>query len=134
MKKQSSKNREAFNKTIEERIKRDKERFLLALKNSMGMVVHAADKAKINRNTHYLWMRDDPQYRDRVEEILERNLDMSESVLLEAVKKGELTAVFYYLNNKGKSRGYNIKDSNEDEHRKVEIVIKSPLRDNDNIK
>lgn len=105
----------------------DKEAFLIALEQSMGMVIHAADKTGISRATHYNWMRDDPEYAEKVDTIMERNLDLSESVLLKAVKNGELTAVFYHLNNKGKSRGYNVKDANEDDNRKIEITINSPL-------
>lgn len=124
-------NREERDRNAAERVKQDKERFLKALENSMGMVVHAADATGIHRNTHYLWMKDDSEYAERVKTILERNLDMSESVLLKAVKNGELSAVFYYLNNKGKSRGYNLREPNEDENKKIEITIKSPLGDSE---
>ncbi len=110
---------------------KDKQLFLEALEKSLGMVVHAADATGIRRETHYRWMKEDPQYAEKVEVIMERNLDLCESVLLNAVKNGDLTAVFYYLNNKGKSRGYNLRNPDYDDNRKIEIKINSPLGGND---
>lgn len=127
-------NRQERDAKVAEKVKQDKKRFLKALENSMGMVVHASDATGIHRATHYNWMKEDPEYAEQVQTIMERNIDLSESVLLQAVKNGDLSAVFYYLNNKGKSRGYNVRDWNEEETRKIEIVIKSPLRESDSPK
>ncbi|MCS7029523.1 MAG: hypothetical protein RMJ44_12510 [Cytophagales bacterium] len=115
------------NQSTIKRVKKDQERFLEALEKSMGLVVHASDSCGISRTTHYIWMQKYPEYAERVRTITERNLDLAESVLLKAVKNEDLTAVFFYLNNKGKSRGYNVKEPNDDEGRKIEVIIKSPL-------
>ena len=39
-------------------------------------------------------------------EVVEFNLDLAESRLLEAINDGNLTAVMFYLKTKGKNRGY----------------------------
>ena len=39
-------------------------------------------------------------------EIVERNLDLAETRLLDAINDGNLTAVMFYLKTKGKHRGY----------------------------
>ena len=79
---------------------------LEALINSLGIVHLACQKARIDRTTHYLWLRTDEEYKAKVEEINEIALDFVESKLFENIKNLNQQAIQYYLSCKGKSRGY----------------------------
>ena len=68
-------------------------------------------QAEVSPATYYKWLRIDPKFRARVEELKivveEENLDRVESKLHKFIDDGDKTSVYYYLNNKGRRRGYN---------------------------
>ena len=101
-----------------------KETMLKCLKQSMGIVSHACEKADVSRTAHYEWYNEDPDYAAQVDAINESCIDFAESKLMElingakhevATAKGEVlqvqdgpnpTACIFYLKTKGKKRGY----------------------------
>jgi hypothetical protein len=83
-----------------------KEKFIEALEQSMGIISHAAKKIGVDRTTPYRWMREDEEYKSRVEEVLNVPLDFVESKLFEAINHNNITAIIFYLKTKGKHRGY----------------------------
>jgi hypothetical protein len=83
-----------------------KEKFIEALEQSMGIISHAAKKIGVDRTTPYRWMREDDEYKKRVEEVLNVPLDFVESKLFEAINHNNITAIIFYLKTKGKHRGY----------------------------
>ena len=66
----------------------------------------AAKSVGIGRDTHYRWMREDPDYRKEVESVEGIALDFAESGLHEQIMDGNITAIIFYLKTKGKVRGY----------------------------
>lgn len=110
---------------------KNKRIFLKCLKKCMGVVTDAALMANIDRTTHYVWTKKDPKYLEAVESIAESCIDFAESKLFQlmsgitvkeekaAFYKGVATkititktfapdtkAVTFYLETKGKKRGY----------------------------
>ena len=85
----------------------NKKAMLEALAKKMGMIGQACKAVGINIKTYERWIKNDDEFRQKVEAIEYENLDLAESKLLKAVKEENLTAIMYYLNNKGKARGYN---------------------------
>jgi hypothetical protein len=83
-----------------------KKRMLEALEVSCGVVSAAAKVANVSRFNHYKWIKDDEEYREKAQEIQEIALDVAEESLIKRLKEGDTTAIMYYLNNKGGSRGY----------------------------
>jgi hypothetical protein len=101
-----------------------KELMLKCLKQTMGIVSHACEKADTARASHYEWYNSDPEYAAQVDAINESCIDFAESKLMElingakhevATAKGEVlqvqdgpnpTACIFYLKTKGKKRGY----------------------------
>ena len=101
-----------------------KELMLKCLKQTMGIVSHACEKADTARASHYEWYNSDPKYAAQVDAINESCIDFAESKLMElingakhevATAKGEVlqvqdgpnpTACIFYLKTKGKKRGY----------------------------
>lgn len=81
-------------------------RLLAALDLTVGNVSKACQKAKVGRKAHYQWLKENELYAERVEEINESLLDMSESKLLMQIQQDNMTAIMYHLNNKGQHRGY----------------------------
>ena len=90
-----------------------KKAMLQALEKSLGIVTTAAKQVGIDRWTHYDWMKADPEYKAAVEAIDDVALDFAESKLHGQIAKGDTTATIFYLNNKGKKRGYNRPESSE---------------------
>ena len=86
---------------------------LKALQSYMGVVAGACDKARIDRHTHYNWLRTDQDYAEKVEAIGERALDLAESKLFQLIKKENPQAVFFLLETRGKKRGYTKKQETE---------------------
>jgi hypothetical protein len=104
-----------------------KQAMLSALEKHLGNVTLAAREVGIIRKTHYDWMNADAEYKAKVEELFDVALDFAEAKLMELVEEKNITAVIYYLNNKGRVRGYNRKHEEEDVDKTVNIVINSPL-------
>ncbi len=109
-----------------------KERMILALEKSLGIVSNACAMAKIGRTAFYRWLKEDQEFAAKVEDINEIALDFVESSLFKLIKgavvpddkifvnaKGKKTivknnrvyppdtqATTFYLATKGKQRGY----------------------------
>ena len=79
---------------------------LKALEKNLGVVTSSAKQVKIDRTTHYVWMKDDPAYKEAVEELNDVALDFAEGKLHVKIKKGDTIATIFYLKTKGKKRGY----------------------------
>lgn len=83
-----------------------KKTMLDALERSLGIVSTACEKAGISRQTHYNWLKDDPEYREAVRSIEERTIDFAESHLHALIKDKNPAATIFFLKTKGKNRGY----------------------------
>jgi hypothetical protein len=79
---------------------------LEALESSLGVVSTASETAGISRQTHYDWMKSDPDYRQSVEALENIALDFAETQLHQLIKAGNVVATIFYLKTKGKKRGY----------------------------
>lgn len=83
-----------------------KKAMIEALEKSLGVVTTACKNVGIARNTHYLWMREDEEYREEVNAIENIALDFVESQLFKNIKDGKTSEMIFYLKTKGKKRGY----------------------------
>ena len=83
-----------------------KKSMILALKKSLGIVTTAAKEVGISRMTHYIWLKNDPEYLKEVEDVSDIALDFAESKLFESIDKGSDTATIFFLKTRGKKRGY----------------------------
>ena len=86
--------------------KTKKETFLIALENELGHISKACKQAKIHRQTYYLWIKKDKDFKQKCEDVQESFLDLAESKLLEKINDGDNTCIIFFLKTKGKSRGY----------------------------
>lgn len=69
-------------------------------------ITHACRALGISRETFYRWCREHPEMAEARKEGKDTVLDIVESKLFKAIEQGNMTAIIYYLNNQGASRGY----------------------------
>jgi hypothetical protein len=69
--------------------------------------IHLTCKAiGIERITYYAWMREDAEFKEKVNALEEADIDSAETALKRQILDGNTTAIIFYLKTKGKSRGY----------------------------
>ena len=90
-----------------------KKAFIANMTSTLGNITSSCMAAGISRQTYYNWMRDDLEFKQSVEDVIEESIDFVESSLMERIKEGDTTATIFYLKTKGKSRGYVEKTQNE---------------------
>jgi ACT domain-containing protein len=95
-----------MNKIIKVTTKQKKELFLEALEKNAGNITESCKKINISRKTFYHWCKKDEYFKNQVEEIKESLIDLAENELMEQIKKGNITAIIFFLKTKGKNRGY----------------------------
>lgn len=77
-----------------------------ALAKSLGIVSVAAKKVGINRETHRLWVKNDPEYAAAVADIAEDRKDFLESKMHQRINEGSDTMIIFALKTIAKDRGY----------------------------
>lgn len=83
--------------------------FLNALDAFYGIIYKACEAVKISRPTYYKWLREDDEFKSKVDDIMESQVDHVESKLIDLINANDTTAVIFYLKTKGKKRGYSDK-------------------------
>lgn len=83
-----------------------KPRLLEALERSLGIVTTACKEVGISRETYRIWLKEDPEFKKKVDDIYELQGDFVESQLLKKVSEGSETSILFYMKYRGKSRGY----------------------------
>ena len=86
--------------------KEKQKQFLSHFRPRRGIVSFACQQVGITRSCYYKWRENDPKFREKADEIEEETIDHVESKLYNAIDKGDLTAIIFYLKTKGKKRGY----------------------------
>jgi hypothetical protein len=77
-----------------------------ALDSSSGNITYACKAAGISRNSYYLWLKNNPQFKEKVDDINEGAVDFAESKLKEHIANGDTTCLIFFLKTKGRARGY----------------------------
>ena len=114
---------------------------LQALTTSLGNVTEAAAAVGMSRETHYDWLKNDPEYSAAVASLKNVALDFAESQLkklMEGAERQALThdgevvtikdapntsAVIFYLKTQGKQRGYIERQELSTEIKSINITI-----------
>jgi len=91
-----------------------KEDYLEALKQSAGLITQACRKVGIgSRQTILNWRQKDPKFdeacKEAEKEACEMALDQAEGALMRNIQAGDTKAIRFYLQCKGKSRGYDLR-------------------------
>ena len=83
-----------------------KEAMIEALEKSLGVITMACKNVGIARKTHYEWYKEDMEYKEAVDDVINIALDFAESMLYKQIQEKDTTAIIFYLKTKGKKRGY----------------------------
>jgi hypothetical protein len=91
---------------IDERTAQSKKDVLEALANTSGIVASACKAANVSRMTYYRWYNEDPEFKEKADDIKELQKDFAESLILKKMKEGDTTMLIFYAKTQMKDRGY----------------------------
>jgi hypothetical protein len=77
-----------------------------ALRAENGIIMYAAKRLKVDRMTLSRYMEKHPELQEVREEASEVLVDIAERHLEKNIKAGEMKTIRWYLDRKGKNRGY----------------------------
>lgn len=80
--------------------------FKEAITNTFGCITTIAKRLQVSRTGLYKFLDRNPELKSLIEDEKEFLLDVAESKLFEKVINGDLSAIKYLLDNKGRGRGY----------------------------
>jgi hypothetical protein len=85
---------------------KDRNGFLKILKKHMPNVTGACEEYGINRKTYHEWCNKYPDFKAEVDNLREELLDISENVLFDSIKSGDVKSAMFALKYLAKKRGY----------------------------
>lgn len=88
------------------KVKYSPKKVISAIKGSGGIKMTICQRLGCTRPTLDAYLRDNEEIRKAFIDEQEEILDMAEINLYGNIQNGDLTAIFYILNNKGHKRGY----------------------------
>ncbi len=91
---------------MNEQTEHNKREVIKALEKSLGIVTTACKNADISRTQFYQWLKDDIEFKRKVDDISNIALDFAESQLHKQIGDQNTSATIFYLKTKGKKRGY----------------------------
>jgi len=102
----------------------------MTTKQNQFIEVYSQDKSisatckhlRITRSTFYRWKISNEDFRQRVEDIRDAQIDLVEDMLMQKIKEGDTTSIIFYLKTQGKNRGYNEKIELEDSKNIIVVV------------
>jgi hypothetical protein len=114
-----------------------KEKLLVALEKSLGIVTPACKEVGISRDRFYEYYKTDEDFKKKVDDINDIQLDFVESQLFKKIKEGNSEMIRFYMKYKARKRGYtdtidittNGKDLNRIE---IEIINPNEIKGNTN--
>ena len=80
--------------------KKKKASMIRSLKKHKGLVSTSCQAVKIARSTHYLWMDSDDEYKSKVDELMNLEVEYVESKLQNLIENENPSAIQFYLKNK----------------------------------
>ena len=105
------------------KVRNQKKRFIESLARNRGLLTKAYAETGIQSRQHHRWLTEDPAYCTALELVQDVNLDFAENALFDRMAK-DTTAIIYYLNNKGKKRGYSPPNQVNATQVNNEIIVK----------
>lgn len=80
--------------------------FLEKMKANLGNISQSCAELGIARDCYYRWLKEDPEFAQKMEDVIEESVDFAESCLKQQMRQGNTTAIIFYLKTRGKHRGY----------------------------
>lgn len=83
-----------------------KEKLLIALEKTLGIVTPACKEVGISRDRFYHYCREDEEFKKAVDDIQNIQLDFVEGQLFRKIKEGSERSIIFYMKHRGRKRGY----------------------------
>jgi len=83
-----------------------KEKLLIALEKSLGIVTPACREVGISRDRFYTYYHEDADFKKKVDDIQNIQLDFVENQMFKKIKEGSEKSILFYMRYRGKGRGY----------------------------
>lgn len=83
-----------------------KEKLLIALEKTLGIVTPACKEVGISRDRFYYYYNEDPEFRKAVDDIQDVQGDFVENQLFKKIREGSERSILFYMKYKGRKRGY----------------------------
>ena len=83
-----------------------KSALLAALADALGIALFACKRVDVPYDEYLAWRRDDPEFARQADLIDERAIDFVEGKAFEEIKKGNARLIQFFLQTKGRGRGY----------------------------
>lgn len=90
----------------DERVIREKKDLLDALSKNSGIVASACRACNISRMTYYRYYREDPDFKEKADDVKELLKDFAENLILKKMREGDTTMIIFYAKTQMKDRGY----------------------------
>lgn len=91
---------------MSEKIAKEKADLLAALAANSGIVASACRVANVSRMTYYRYYNEDPDFKEKADDVKELQKDFAESLILKKMKEGDTTMIIFYAKTQMKDRGY----------------------------
>ena len=86
---------------------RKQRQFVKAYSEMYACNVSATCKGlKVNRRTYYMWMEEQPDFREAIQDARESLIDLAETKLQQNIMEGKESSIFFFLKTQAKDRGY----------------------------
>lgn len=85
---------------------KNQKKFIKALELQHGNVTNAAKSAKLDRTSHYGWVKSNPEYAEAVKDVTETAIDYVEDKLFQLIDDLTPSAIYFFLKCRAKHRGY----------------------------
>ena len=83
-----------------------KKELIKAMEQCHGVVSDACLSVGVSRVTYYDYYKNDPNFKESVDQVESTVLDYVEGKLFKLIDKGDVASTLFYLKTKGKKRGY----------------------------
>ncbi len=84
------------------------EKVIRAIEGTGGLRTQIAENLGCTIATVISYIKDYPEIKKALDDEENKVLDMAEGALFSLIQAGDTSAIFYYLNNKGRKRGYGV--------------------------
>lgn len=72
----------------------------------MGIMTAACKAADIGRTTIFRWRKEDAEFDQALNEVLEERKDFAENAMLKKIQSGDTACILFYLKTQCRDRGY----------------------------
>ena len=114
--------------SINNNLQLSQKRFVEKYFENNGNISKSCEDIGISRGTYYNWIKE-TEFKEQLNQLEDIKIDYVEEKLFQLIDNGNVTAIIFYLNNKGKRRGYNNELRNDNDIPKLSITLNTQSKE-----